>query len=103
MEEPGAISGPVMTQFGAHFIRFNARKAAEQQAFSSVKMDIIRSLRRKRGAGVRQDIINRYRAELAGVELDIDKAAIRERLGLPPVDSEEPVAGLPGGDGSAAQ
>lgn len=82
LEKPGQIAGPVLTAFGAHFIKLREIRENGAQPFAQVRPGLVAKLRRQRGAAVRQQIIDRTRAELSGVELDIDKDVVAQRLGV---------------------
>lgn len=83
LTEPGQIAGPVFTQFGAHFIRYNGRAESAEQPFSQVRTQIINELRRTRGAQVRQGIVNDIRAGLEGATVNLDKPGLAQRLNIP--------------------
>jgi len=75
MTEPGAISGPVRSQFGYHLIRLNARGGGEVLPWEEVREQAIERARLEYGAAYR----DRYLRQVTAGTIEIPEGAV-ERL-----------------------
>lgn len=80
MTEQGEIVGPVMTVFGAHFLRLVEKKGPEQIPYERVKRNIIDSIKSDTEAKIREELLDEYRAEIAPDLATLDYDALLERL-----------------------
>lgn len=80
LTEPGSIVGPIMTIYGAHFIRFIDRKPEEEVAFSKVKKSLIKDLRKTTEEKIRAELLDEYKQEIAGQISQLDQQALLARM-----------------------
>ena len=74
--EPGEITGPVMTRFGAHFLRLVDRREEETLPFERVKEGLIKDIKKATEARLREEFLNDFRAEIEPNLADIDEPAL---------------------------
>lgn len=74
--EPGAVSGPVQTQFGWHVIRLNETRVAEVPALEDVREELVSELRQQKLAEQIESLASA--AEVEEAEIDFDPAFIRD-------------------------
>ena len=74
--EPGDMTGPVMTRFGAHFIRLIARRSEETMTFESVKANLIREVKKSTEARLREEFLSEFRAEIEPNLAEVDEEAL---------------------------
>ena len=92
--EPGAMSGPVRTQFGYHLIRAEEREAESLTPLAEVHDEIRARLAAEQAAGKVQDVLEQIQAEVIGGK---DLAAAGEARGLKIAGTGlKPQAELPG-------
>jgi len=80
MTEPGSISGPILTAFGVHFIRFNGRREADSVPFDSLKSRLIKSAKKARESELRGEILAPFRGEAWPLVEALDEPALAERM-----------------------
>jgi parvulin-like peptidyl-prolyl isomerase len=80
MVEAGQIEGPVMTKYGAHYIRFVAKKESEPIPFERVKDDLMTSSKESTREKIRTELIDEFREEIASDLATIDYGALLERF-----------------------
>ena len=80
LSEPGELAGPIMTIFGAHFIRFLDRKAATQLSFEEVRESLIAEIKRSTRLALREEVLGEFRAEIQATLSEIDEVALRARF-----------------------
>jgi len=74
--QPGEIAGPVMTRFGAHFLRLIDRRDAETLSFDSVKASLIRELEKSTRVRLREEFLSGFKAEIGMHLAEIDEPAL---------------------------
>ena len=74
--EPGDMTGPVMTRFGAHFIRLIERRPEEMMTFESVRAALIKEVKKSTEARLREEFLSEFRAEIEPNLAEIDEAAL---------------------------
>lgn len=80
MTEPGSILGPIMTVYGAHFIRFIDRKEAEEIPFSKAKKNLMRDLKKPTEEKIRNELLDEYKQEIASQLAQLDQQALLKRM-----------------------
>ena len=80
MVEAGQIEGPVMTKYGAHYIRFVAKKESEPIPFERVRDDLMTSSKESTREKIRTELIDEFREEIASDLATIDYGALLERF-----------------------
>ena len=78
--EPGEIVGPVMTRYGAHFIRFIDRREEQTLAFDEVESRLIEEIKKETEARLRDELLAEVRDEIGSDLVTIDERALRERF-----------------------
>ena len=78
--EPGEIVGPVMTSFGAHFIRFIDRKEEQSLPFGEVELRLIKQIKKEMQAQLRKAILAEIIDEVQSDLVEIDEGALLERF-----------------------
>lgn len=76
LEEPGSLVGPVMTQFGAHFIRLIDRRKEETVPFEKVRESLIKEVKASTQSRLRKEFIDDFRAEIEAELAEIDEPAM---------------------------
>jgi len=71
--EPGDITGPVMTRFGAHFIRLIDRRGEQTLPFDHVKAGLIDEIRASTKIRLREELLGNFRAEIESELAEIDE------------------------------
>ena len=74
--EPGDMTGPVMTRFGAHFIRLIARRSEETMTFESVRAALIKEVKKSTEARLREELLSEFRAEIEPNLAEVDEEAL---------------------------
>ena len=74
--EPGDMTGPVMTRFGAHFIRLIERRPEETMTFESVSAALIKEVKKSTEARLREELLSEFRAEIEPNLAEIDEASL---------------------------
>lgn len=74
--EPGDMTGPVMTRFGAHFIRLIERRPEETMTFESVSAALIKEVKKSTEARLREELLSEFRAEIEANLAEIDEASL---------------------------
>lgn len=80
MTEEGSISGPVLTSFGVHFIRFNGRREVESIPFETLKSRLIKSSQKTRERELRGEVLAPFRGEAWPLVEALDEASLADRL-----------------------
>ena len=80
LTEPGSLVGPVMTIYGAHFIRLIDRKPEEDVEFSKVKKRLIKDLRKTTAEKIRAELLDEYRQEIAEQIAQLDQQNLLDRM-----------------------
>jgi len=76
LTEPGEIAGPVMTRFGAHFIRFIDRQPEQILTFDEVESRLIEEIKKETEARLREELLAEVRDEIEADLLLIDERAL---------------------------
>ena len=80
LTEPGSLAGPIMTIYGAHFIRLIDRKPEEEVPFSKVKKRLIEGLRKTTEEKIRAELLDEFKQEIAGEIAQLDQQALLNRM-----------------------
>lgn len=75
--EPGAVSGPVQTQFGWHIVKLNESRLMEAPSFEEVRPQLEETMTQEVVASVVEAVT--AGADVARVELDISPDILRDR------------------------
>ena len=73
LKSPGAISEPVLTRFGYHVIRLEARKPAREKTFDQVRGQILAEMRQKHVTDARESAIAAIRSDK---RLEVNQEAV---------------------------
>ena len=82
MSDPGEITGPVLSSFGVHFIRFNERQEAVQLEYEKVSLIIANRLQKKAPGSSKQKAFSVFREELRPLLSGIDQESVLEKIRL---------------------
>ena len=77
---PGEVVGPVMTSFGAHFIRFIGRKEEQSLPFDEVELRLIAQIKKETQAQLRKEILAEIIDEVRSDLVEIDEGALVARF-----------------------
>ena len=77
---PGQISEPVLTSFGVHFIRFNARRSRDAIPQDAIQQRLIRAVKKERESALKGEVLAPFRDEAWPEVVGIDETAIAERM-----------------------
>lgn len=83
LTEVGEMSEPVLTNFGVHFIELIEEKPAQPIPYESVRMGLIKELKKRYSADFRSQVLQPIRAELPGeatANLDAYAPLVLEKL-----------------------
>jgi peptidyl-prolyl cis-trans isomerase C len=80
LSEPGEIVGPVMTSFGAHFIRFIDRREEQILAFDEVESRLIEEIKEETEVRLREEVLAEVRDEIGSDLVTIDERALLARF-----------------------
>ena len=80
LTEPGQISEPVLTSYGVHFIRFNARRGRDAIPQDAIQQRLIRAVKKERESTLKGEVLAPFRGEAWPAVAEIDEAAIAERM-----------------------
>lgn len=80
LTEPGEIVGPVMTRFGAHFIRFIDRREEATLAFDEVEPRLIDEIKKETEVRLREELLAEVRDEIQPNLVTIDERALLARF-----------------------
>ena len=80
LTDPGDVIGPVMTRFGAHFIRLIDRKGGTQLTFNQVKDALIKDIKRATQTRLREEFLSELRSEIEESLARIDEQVLIDRL-----------------------
>ena len=80
LTDPGDVIGPVMTRFGAHFIRLIDRKGGTQLTFNQVKDALIKDIKRATQTRLREEFLSELRSEIEGSLVRIDEQVLIDRF-----------------------
>lgn len=71
--EPGDITGPVMTVFGAHFIRLIDRRDEQTLPFDRVKAALLEEIKASTQIRLKEELLGDFRAEIESNLAEIDE------------------------------
>ena len=74
LAQPGDITGPIMTVYGAHFIRLVDRKEEQTLPFERVKEALIQELKASTKARLREELLGEIREEIEPELAAIDES-----------------------------
>jgi len=80
LTEPGEIVGPVMTRFGAHFIRFIDRRPEQTLAFDEVESRLIEEIKKETEVRLRDELLAEVRDEIEADLVLLDERALVARF-----------------------
>ena len=80
LTEPGEIVGPVMTRFGAHFIRFIDRREEQPLTFDEVEARLIEEIKKETEVRLREELLVEVRDEIESDLVTIDERALLARF-----------------------
>ena len=80
LTEPGQISEPVLTSYGVHFIRFNARRGRDAIPQDTIQQRLISAVKKERESTLKGEVLAPFRGEAWPAVAEIDEAAIAERM-----------------------
>ena len=80
LTDPGDVIGPVMTRFGAHFIRLIDRKGGTQLTFNQVKDALIKDIKRATQTRLREEFLSELRSEIEESLARIDEQVLIDRF-----------------------
>ena len=80
LAEPGEITGPVMTRFGAHFIRLVDRRAETQLTFNEVKRSLVSEVKESMRSELREEFLSELRNEIEPDLATIDEQDLVQRF-----------------------
>ena len=80
LTEPGEIVGPVMTRFGAHFIRFIDRRPELTLAFDEVESRLIEEIKKETEVRLRDELLAEVRDEIGADLVLLDERALVARF-----------------------
>lgn len=80
LTEPGEIVGPVMTRFGAHFIRFIDRRPEQTLAFDEVDERLIEEIKKETEVRLREELLAEVRDEIETDLVLLDERALVARF-----------------------
>jgi hypothetical protein len=80
LKEPGDLVGPVMTMFGAHFIKLIDRREERTLTFEEVRNTLLKEVEKATLARVREELLSELRSEIESDILALDQASIRDLL-----------------------
>ena len=80
LTEPGEIVGPVMTRFGAHFIRFIDRRPEQTLAFDEVESRLIEEIKKETEVRLREELLAEVRDEIETDLVLLDERALVARF-----------------------
>lgn len=76
LASPGDIAGPVMTRFGAHFIRLIERKPESVAAFEEVRSSLMAEVKQSTLARLREEFLFEIRTEIDANLVRLDEQAL---------------------------
>ena len=80
LAQPGDITGPIMTVYGAHFIRLVDRKEEQTLPFERVKEALIQELKASTKARLREELLGEIREEIEPELAAIDESEMVRTL-----------------------
>lgn len=80
LTEPGEIVGPIMTRFGAHFIRFIDRRPEQTLAFDEVESRLIEEIKKETEVRLREELLAEIRDEIEADLVLVDERALVARF-----------------------
>ena len=80
MNEVGAVSEPVLSSFGVHFIKYNGRRTRPATPQASVQAGIIKQIRRERSEALRGEVLAGFRGEAWPYVDDLDEVALGAQI-----------------------
>lgn len=80
MSAEGAISEPILTSFGIHLIRYEARRQSDPVPFSEVKTQLVKAVKAERLKKLKENIVEPLRTEISMELEQIDEAALKPLL-----------------------
>jgi peptidyl-prolyl cis-trans isomerase C len=97
LKKSGELSEPVLSRFGYHIIRLEARKPAREKSFNEVRGQILREMQQKRITEARDSAIADIRSDkrLVVNQEAVDALVVDVDVPSPPADSSAPKAKAP--------
>jgi hypothetical protein len=80
LSEPGEVVGPVMTRFGAHFIRFIDRREEQTLTFDEVESRLIKEIKKQTEIRLREELLAEVRDEIEADLVLLDERALVARF-----------------------
>jgi len=80
MNEVGAVSDPVLSSFGVHFIKYNGRRTRPAIPQASVQADIIKQIKRERSDALRGEVLAGFRGEAWPYVDSLDEAVLGAQI-----------------------
>ena len=75
IEEVGTVVGPVMTRFGAHFIRLMDRREEDTVPFEKIRESLIKEIKASTKSRLRSEFLDNFRAEIEAELAELDEPA----------------------------
>ena len=80
LQNRGDVSGPVMTRFGAHFIRLLDRRDESPLTFVQVRAALIEEIKKSTRARLRDEFLSEVRSEVEAELLEINEQILIDRF-----------------------
>ncbi len=80
LQNRGDVSGPVMTRFGAHFIRLLDRRDERPLTFGQVRATLIEEIKKSTRARLRDEFLSEVRSEVEAELLEINEKTLIDRF-----------------------
>ena len=78
--EPGEMVGPIMTRFGAHFIRLIERREERDGTFEEAKRSLVKELKKAMPSRLREEFLSEFKQEVEPELTIIDEDALLARF-----------------------
>ena len=80
LAEVGAVSEPVLSSYGVHFIRFEGERVIDPDPYEKLEPFLIERLKKARESQYREAILEPIRAEANAMLYSLDEAAVSKRI-----------------------
>jgi parvulin-like peptidyl-prolyl isomerase len=80
LQNRGDVSGPVMTRFGAHFIRLLDRRDESPLTFAEVRTALIEEIKKSTRARLRDEFLSEVRSEIEAELVEINEQILIDRF-----------------------